>query len=179
MIIDACSREGEPLWQLSSTSYSMIPYSYSVIPYLVFATIGHFGVQGRDGIQFTSENPLYKLWHDGLLNADQVFFSPQHKPAGKICVNALIKENDTLMIVLKHKKQDVYFEGKEFCIEFGGKKFPAIDFYSDRWIHKNYYPSLMVIKFAVHNDLPEMFDLVFYNKKGKEKLSIRDIVFRK
>lgn len=177
LLIEGFSSEGDLLWQTVSTNYSFIPVSDLIMPYLCFAAIGHFGVEDNYGIQFTSDNPLYKKWVEGLLYPEDTILYLKSFSSNKSNITAVIKNNDTLTVAIRYKRNDSSFRKCKVYLENGDNRYPAIDRYMDGWLHKNYYPTLMILDFSDISEMPDVFDIVFYDKKGRKnnKLSITSI----
>ena len=175
LVIEGVSQAGDPLWKTVATDFRSAAVSDAVLPYLTFAAVGFLGNETDCSEQFLSDNPIYLKWAEGLLDSKNTVLYPECNSSSKKAeVAAVIKDGDNTIVVLKDKHPN-FFKKSEAYLEHNGQKIPASGSYIEKRLPNNSYPALTIWEFPVNSANLEEFDLVFYSKKGKEKLAIRNI----
>ena len=177
MIIEGVSLAGDTLWKTVATDFRSAAVTDAIMPYLAFASVGFLGNETDCSEQFLSDNPIYLKWSEGLLDSQNTVLYPEYNSSSpKVAVVSIIKEGERTTVVLKDRINVKKLKKSEAFIEHNGQKISASGYYIDeRRVPSTNYPAITILEFPINSDNLEEFDLVFYSKKGKEKLAIRNI----
>ena len=173
VVIEGFTNNGERLFETTITEYRRIPSSTTILPFMCFPALGLVGTNSEEALQFINDNPIYNKWLKDSLNTDNTIFYPCYKSSSrKAKVVYIIKDEDKTTIVLRDKLNPKLYEKTTAFLEFGSMKVPVSKYYLGWRAVNNNSPAFTIWEFPVSSNNAEVLDIVFYNKRGKEKLSI-------
>ena len=127
-------------------------------------------------MQLRNDNPMYLKWLKDSLSSDNMVSYPAYaSSSNKIKPVFVIKDQGRTTIVLRDKLNPNLYEKMTAFLKCDNLEIPVSKSYlSLRGVNNN-SPAFTIWEFPVDSENADELDIVFYNKKRKEKLSVRNI----
>lgn len=176
LIIEGHDKNDELLFVTVVSEFRRIPSSTTILPFLCFSALGLVGIEAEEAMQLRNDNPMYFKWLKDSLSSDNMVSYPAYaSSSNKIKPVFVIKDPGRTTIVLRDKLNPNLYEKMTAFLKCDNLEIPVSKSYlSLRGVNNN-SPAFTIWEFPVDSENADELDIVFYNKKRKEKLSVRNI----